>query len=484
MQQLSGADASFLYFETPKEPGHIFSLYIYDQSSAPNGKVTFKGILDHVERRLHVARAFRQRLVRVPFDLDHPYWVNDPDFDLEYHVRHIALPQPGDWRQLCIQVARLHSRHLDHSRPLWEMYVIEGLNNVEGLPRGSFAIMQKTHHAAIDGVSALELTGAVHDRSPDAEATEPPDDWTPERIPTDFELLARAGVNNAQRPMRLARMMARSMPGGGRMQEQFMQRRLELPPTPPAPVTRFSNTVSGHRVFEGRRYDLGRIRKIKAAVPGATVNDAVIAIVGGGLRRYLSEKGELPPESMRVMAPISTRTPGEASTGGNQVSAMVATLGTDVEDPRERLSVVRDSTHQSKAFAEAIDARALSEMSELVPAGLTALGARTAAQFEMATQTTPVVNTVVSNVPGPTEPLYVAGARLVTLFGGAAVVSGMGLLHGVLSYCGELTISVNSDRAVMPDPAEYGRCLDESYAEMAEATVGTKTKGAKAKAKT
>jgi diacylglycerol O-acyltransferase len=270
--------------------------------------------------------------------------------------------------------------------------------------------------------------------------------------------------------MRLVRTMARFVPGGNRMQEQMLQRRLEIPSMTPAPVTRFSANVSGHRVFEGRRFDLRKIRKIKTAVPGATVNDAVIAIVGGGLRRYLLEKGELPAESLRVMAPISTRVPGEPVAGGNQVSAMVATLGTDVGDAKERLAVVRDSTHQSKQFAQAVDARALSELSEALPGGLAAMGARTASQFEAAQTTNPVVNAVVSNVPGPRNPLYFAGAKLVTLFGGAAVANGMGLLHGVLSYVNELTVSVTSDRHMMPDPGEYGRCLDESYAEMVTAT--------------
>ena len=180
MQQLSGMDASFIYFETPNAPVHIFSCSIYDPSTAPSGKVTFKGILDHYERRLHVSRTFRQKLVQVPMGLDHPYWIEDRDFDLEYHVRHIALPAPGDWRQLCIQVARLHSRPLDLNRPLWEATVIEGLDNVEGVPPGSFAVMQKTHHAAIDGVSLLEIISAVHDHEPDAEPPVPDKEWRPE----------------------------------------------------------------------------------------------------------------------------------------------------------------------------------------------------------------------------------------------------------------------------------------------------------------
>src|SRR6188472_4419636 len=191
MQQLSGMDASFLYFETPNAPGHVFSVYICDPSTAPGGKVTFKGILEHVQSRLHVSRAFRQRLVEVPFGLDHPYWIEDPDFDLEYHVRHIALPAPGDWRQLCIQIARLHSRPLDLSRPLWEVTVVEGLDNVEGVAPGSFAVVQKIHHAAVDGVTLLEITSAVHDTSPDAEPPPPNGEWRGDPVPSPLTLLSR-----------------------------------------------------------------------------------------------------------------------------------------------------------------------------------------------------------------------------------------------------------------------------------------------------
>ena len=170
MQQLTGMDAAFLYAETPRAHMAGGGISIYDPSTAPGGRVTFKGILDHIDKRLHEARVFRQRLVRVPFDLDHPYWIEDPDFDLEFHVRHIALPEPGDWRQLCIQVARLVSRPLDLERPLWELYVIEGLDNVEGVPPGSFALVTKVHHAAIDGMSGMEMTSAIHDDEPTGRA--------------------------------------------------------------------------------------------------------------------------------------------------------------------------------------------------------------------------------------------------------------------------------------------------------------------------
>jgi WS/DGAT/MGAT family acyltransferase len=474
MQQLSGLDASFLYFETPNAPGHVFTVWICDQSTAPGGKVTFKGILEHVQSRLHVSRAFRQRLVEVPFGLDHPYWIEDPDFDLEYHVRHIALPRPGDWRQLCIQIARLHSRPLDRSRPLWEMYVIEGLDDVADLPKGSFAIMTKVHHAAVDGVTLLEITSALHDLSPVAAPPESPSRWRPEREPTTAELLSRAAVNNATRPVRMGRMMAAQMPGGAaQVREQLARRNFDLPRMSAAPRTRFSGTVTTHRVIEARRFELETAKRIKAAVPGATVNDVAITVVAGGLRAYLLEKGELPDETLRVMAPISTRTAEQAGTAGNQVSAMIVEAGTNIADPKQRLAAVHESSKASKAAAEANGARDMSQFSEMLPGGLAALAARTASQFEMATRTTPIVNTVVSNVPGPQKPLYFAGARLVTFFGGAGVGDGMGLLHGVSSYIGQLILSVVSDREMMPDPSHYADLLEQSFADLAAATGAT-----------
>ncbi len=200
MQQLSGLDASFVYSESAHAPTHVTSILIYDQSTAPKGEVTFKGILEHIEQRLHLAHAFRRRLVRVPFDLDHPYWIEDGEFDLEYHVRHIALPKPGDWRQFCIQTARLHARPLDLARPLWEMYVIEGLDGVEGVPKGSFGVVLKVHHAAIDGMAGVELITAIQDQTPDAGPPPPPaEPWAPERVPT----VGRAAVaSGGEQPAR------------------------------------------------------------------------------------------------------------------------------------------------------------------------------------------------------------------------------------------------------------------------------------------
>lgn len=467
MEQLSGLDASFLYLETPNQPMHIGALAVYDPSTAPGGFVRFKDILATIESRLHLARTFRQRVVRVPFDLDHPWWVNDPEFDLEFHVRHIALPRPGDWRQLCIQTARLHARPLDTSKPLWEFYVIEGLDEVGGLPPGSFAIVSKIHHAAIDGVSGAEITGAIHDLAPDTHVPPPTEPWIADREPLTAELMVRTWLNNVRQPLRFARVLADTVPAVARVTEGLRNERFRTPGA--APRTRFNGTISPHRVVDGRSFPLEVLRGIRQAVPGATINDVVLAIVGGALRRYLAAKEELPDAPLVAMAPVSVRGKSLAGTQGNQVSAMAAPLATDVADPLSRLDVVRAGTIRSKALTEAVGARLLTDYSQFVPASLAGLAARLYSRAGLANRVRPVFNCVVTNIPGPQQPLYSGGARLVTQYGLGPIVDGLALIHPVFSYCGEITISFTSCREILPDPAFYAECIEASYHELREA---------------
>lgn len=268
MQQLSGQDASFLYFETINAPMHIGSIAIYDPSTTGRSVQRFKDILKYTEDRLHLARCFRQRVIDVPFNLDHPWWIEDPAFDLEYHVRHIALPKPGDWRQLCILASRLHSRPLDRNKPLWEYYVVEGLDNIPGLPEGSYAIISKIHHAAIDGVSGSEMAAALHDLSPDPGNVRPAGKpWVPDRVPVDAELIARAVGSNIRTPGRLLDVVQSTVPAAARVASGLISRELQ-PPTPPnkVPRTRFNGTVSPHRVFEGRDFALDDVKTDRKSV--------------------------------------------------------------------------------------------------------------------------------------------------------------------------------------------------------------------------
>jgi WS/DGAT/MGAT family acyltransferase len=469
MQQLSGQDASFIYSEQAHAPTHVTSVGIYDQTTAPKGAVTFKGILAHLEARLHLARAFRQKIVRVPGDVDHPWWVEDEQFDLEYHVRHIALPKPGDWRQFCIQAARLHARPLDLSRPLWEMYVIEGLDGVEDIPKGAFGILLKVHHAAVDGKSGVEMITAMHTQYPDEAEPEPPADaWTPEQDPSSLELLSRAGVNAMTIPGRSTRLAARLVPGLGRaMQTQRRQTDGQLAGM--APRTRFNGPVSAHRVLDARFFEFADLKPMRQAVPGSTVNDVALSVLGGALREYLLDAGELPEASLRAMTPVSVRTEAERGDLGNLVSAMIVSLATDQADPIERLAAVHASTTSSKEITEAIGARTLTDLSQFAPGALIGLGSRLAGQLARR-GFAGAFNTVVTNVPGPRQPLYFSGAELLHSFGAGPVVDGMGLINIVSSYEGQFVLCFTADRAMMPDPEHYAACIDESFEALADAT--------------
>ncbi len=470
MEQLSGHDASFVYFDLPHAPMHGCFLGLYDPSTAPGGDVSFEAILGHIERRLHLARCFRQRLLRVPFDWDHPYWLQDENFDLEYHVRHIALPKPGDWAQLCRQCERIQARPLDLSKPLWELYLIEGLDRVEGIPAGSFALLIKFHHAAIDGASGVEIIQAIHDLEPDAEVEPPKEEWEPEPEPTPAELIWRAQTNAWMRPFEYARLMAKTLPAMSQVGERVMRRELSTPGNPPP--TRFNGRITGHRSFGGMRLALEEVREIKKNVDGATVNDALIAVCGGALREYLESKGELPKESLLAMLPISVRDEGDDAGGGNHVSAMVVPVHSEIEDALERLEAVRESTHASKEFTNAIGARLLADHNHFMPGALIGQGMRLAATSGLEVTGGPNYNVVITNVPGPRVQLHAAGARLITNYGVGIPHDGMGLMHGIGSYCGELTIGVTACREMMPDPHFYADCLTRSYRALKHATLG------------
>ncbi len=469
MQQLTGQDSSFFYMETPRTPMHIGGIMIYDPSTTKSGKQGFKDILRAIEDRLHLARTFRQKLVEVPFNLDHPYWIEDKDFDLEYHVRHIRLPEPGDWRQLCIQAARLHSRPLDLSRPLWEFTVVEGLDAIPGLPKGCYAIVSKVHHAGIDGVSGVDLIEAIHDLEPYPEkvrAASGP--WVGEREPTAVELMVRAQINAVTQPWRVAEVLARSVPALGRLGAGLSRHQFETASLTP-PRTRFGRVVSAHRVVESRQFDLQEVRAMKGRVEGATVNDVVLTVCGGALRRYLEAKNELPDEPLVAMAPISVRSTEQKNTMGNQVSAMTVALGSHIADPLERLDAVHRSAAASKQMTNAVGAKLLTDYSQFIPSTTLALAARLYTQLGLGDQMNLPFNCVITNVPGPQFPLYCAGARLVTQHGLGPIYDGMGLIIPVFSYCGHINISITSCREMIPDPEFFADCLQSSFDELREA---------------
>lgn len=469
MEQLTAQDASFIYGENTRSPMHIGGVAIYDPSTVKGGKQRFKDILQFIEDRLHLAKTFRRKLVEVPFNLDHPYWIEDKDFDLEFHVRHIRLPEPGDWRQFCIQVARLHSRALDMTKAPWEITVIEGLDAIEGLPVGSYALVTKIHHACIDGVAGADITEVLH--SLESYGAPPPPvekPWRGEDVPNPVELMTRAQFNNFTQPLRFAEVMARAVPAMANFQAGLAQRKFTVNTN--VPKTRFGHVISSHRVIEGRTLDLAAVKGVRRAIEGATINDAVLAICGGALRKYLLSKKELPNFSLIAMAPISVRSSGESGEEGNSVAGMTVALGTDIEDPLERLRSVHIAAQSSKEMTHAVGAKLMTDLGQFVPSTTAALASRLYSEVSMAEQISHPYNCVVSNVPGPQFPLYSAGARLVTQYGLGPLHDGMGLMFPVFSYCGKITIAVNACRNMIPDPEFFAECLQLSIDEMLAAS--------------
>ncbi len=465
MRQLQGMDASFVALETRNSPMHIGSLLIYNPKTAPGGFVRFKDILRFFESRMQLSKTMRQRLVKVPFDLDYPYWIEDPDFDLEYHVRHLALPKPGDWRQLCIQAARIFARPLDLTRPPWEFTVIEGLENIPGVDPGCYAMVTKVHHSAIDGMSGIDLMEALHTLTPDAPAPETPDTWKPEPVPNPVQLLGKSYFNALGNPLKQLEVAARAAPGLAKAIKGLAAKEFKVSSEMLAPRSRFNKVISTARVVEGRSVPLADIKAIRALDPGCKVNDVFLAIIGGAMHRYLRDKADLPAKTLTAMAPISVRSDNEKGDMGNQVAAMIAPLGTHLEDPVERLRFVHSRTNNSKAMTNALGARNMTEMSKVSPALYMALGAQLYTRLGLANRVGPPFSTVVTNVPGPPVPIYSCGARLESMMGLLCLNDGLGLGHVVQSYTSEATIAFTACRKLMPDPEFYAQCIEDSFEE-------------------
>lgn len=471
MRQLSSADAQMLFIEQRDAPNHVAALWVYGPRP-DGGSLRYQDVVETVGTRLHLARAFREVLVRVPFDLDEPWWVRIGSPDLELHVREIALPRNASWREFFDLVARIHAQPLDLTRPPWELYVIGGLDELEGAPVGAAALLLKVHHAAVDGISGLEMATALNDHEPGADpvpAEGTGDSWVGDHWPSAWTLLPRALINDVMKPLHGLRAIGRALPALGRVPVAARHRQLG-PPSLRVPVTRFNARVTPHRSIDCRAMPFAEIRRLRGLVPGATVNDVALAIVAGGLRSYLSEKGELPEGSLVALVPISTRQPDEKGGGGNMFAMLPAPLHTDVADPVERLQAIHAGMASAKALAEAVGARTLREMSTLLPGRLFGLATRAQMAVEAALGTRLLHNTVVTNVPGSRLPLYFCDAPLLHAFGAGPIPNRMGLIHLVGTHCGELTMNVTADRAMLPDPACYGDCLMASLSELSAAS--------------
>ena len=485
-KQLSALDTQFLAIENDRNYGHTGGLAVLDPSTAPGGDLTLQELKDFIASRLHLIPPFTSRLAQVPFNLDWPYWVKDEHFDIGYHVREIALPAPGDMKQLTDQVGRIYSRQLDRSRPLWELYLIQGL---EG---GRAAILSKTHHAAVDGMSGSEIMSAIYDLTPEPRTVEPPpadyDDEAEAGAPRGLDLLSHGLTALPRYPVNLATRMGRilphadllpsvaGMPGSERISRSLSKVRnfvgrnsdgqvIERPPVK-APRGPYGAAVSPHRIFGFGSMPLADIKAVKDAF-SVKVNDVVVTLVAGAVRADLAKRGELPEEPLVVFVPISVRTEEERGTFGNKVSAMMVALPTHLDDPLERLNFSHENLSIGKENHDALPVEAMRDISTLVPPALHTRAARVATRLS-GRFTRPPWNVIVSNVPGPPVDLYCCGAKLEAMYPLSIISDGMGLNITVMSYRDSVDIGITADREQTPEVQEIVDFMNEELALLLE----------------
>jgi WS/DGAT/MGAT family acyltransferase len=464
MEMLSALDATFIYLESEHSPMAIGGVYVIDAKDTPDD-FSYQTWHSLVKNRLKLSPVFRQRLVEVPLYLSFPYWVNDPGFDLDDHLPAVSLSEPGGMKELMQLAADTWNKVLDRERPLWDITFVTGIDSIEGISKGSFALITRVHHAAVDGKASTEMMTALLDITPEVRTIDPEDNWEPEELPSNLDVITRSWSKAGQKALELAGFVGKAAVGTAQLQGERWLKKIEPPPRLlSAPPSLFNQPINSARTFWGKNFDFERIRAIRKAVPGVTINDVVLAICAGGLRRYLSERDELPVKPLVAMAPISVR--GEEEGTGNQVSAMLVSLATDIDNAVNRLVHIRANTQRSKIHAGALPAN---KLTEFLPSETLAAAARVYTRTRLGGHHRPFFNVTITNVPGPPVPLYVAGARIHSAFGMAPILDGLGLILVVLSYHGRISIGINSCEQIVPDPDNMAECIAQSLEELEQA---------------
>ncbi len=474
MERLSGLDASFLYLESSAQLLHVCGLIVLDPETIPGG-YSYGTFRDELERRISGVPMFHRKLKQVPLGIDHPVWVEDDDFHIDRHVHRMAVPSPGGDAELADLCGHIAGIPLDRSRPLWEFFVIEGLRS------GKVAVFTKMHHATVDGVSGANAISYMCS----LEAGAPPLESAPaavaEREPGDVELFARGILSNLTKPVLAAKLVA---PTAGVITRTIGRARRGTAMAAPltAPRTSFNGTITGRRTIAVADMSLEEIKEIKRAVEGVTVNDVVITVCGGALRRYLEEREELPASSLVASVPVSVRGSSHKPGGSNKVSTIFSRLGTDIADPLERLREVSEGNTNAKAHHETIPADTLQDWAEFAAPRTFGLAVRMISSLKLADSGPVIHNLVISNVPGPPVPLYFMGARIEGLYPLGPVFHGAGLNITVMSSQGKMHIGVIGCGELVPQPwkltEKFPEELEALSAAVKEATKATARKAA------
>ncbi|MCB1002826.1 MAG: wax ester/triacylglycerol synthase family O-acyltransferase [Acidimicrobiales bacterium] len=465
MQRLSGLDATFLYLETPTLHMHVAMTAVFDPSTMPGG-YSFERVKEFIGNRVHLIPPFHQRLVEVPFRLNHPLWVKDPEFDLDYHVRRIGAPSPGGPAELGRVAGQIASTPLDRSRPLWEAWVVEGL---EG---GNVALVAKVHHCGVDGSAGAQFMVHLFDLEADAVGPDAPTPIDTEEVPSDRDLMLHAAASRMRQRFNILPLVGKTVSSAASLVASRNSKDRPsgaLPLT--APATPFNASISSKRNVAFSRVALADIKAIKNAAD-ATVNDVVLAICSGTLRRYLEAKDELPALPLLAVCPVAVGPDERSGPSANSVSAMFTSLASDISDPALRLAVISENTKGAKEDHHAIGADMLQGWTEFAAPNTFALAARLYSSMHLADRHRPIHNLVISNVPGPPFPLYFAGAELQAAYPMGPVMEGAGLNVTVMSYRDSVDFGFMVCDELVPDVWDLAACVEPAFAELFEAVVG------------
>lgn len=434
-ERLSALDAAFLYMEDRNAHMHVGGLCVFDGPPPSHAE-----LLQHVESRLAAVPRYRQRLAFVPLGQGRPVWVDDAQFDLEYHVRRTALPAPGGESELRRLTSRLLSQRLDRDKPLWELWCVEGLEE------GRFALVSKTHHCMIDGISGVDIATVLLDRTRITGPQAATPLWRPRPAPTGRELLLDSLRHQLTHPLEVVR---DALTGSAQARRQLGEivlgalPMLKLAGMGRAPASSLNQPIGPHRRFETVRLDLGRVRRVKAAL-GGTVNDVILAVVAGALRSLLQQRGEPPVGSLRALVPVSVRRPDARHTLGNQVTAVFCPLPVGEAEPRRRLALVREAMQDLKGSRQAVGGLALTQLGDFAPPTLAAQAARVQALARF-------FNLVVTNVPGPQDALYLAGRQMQACYPAVPLAADQTVCIGLLSYNGAIGVGLLGDADLARD---------------------------------
>jgi WS/DGAT/MGAT family acyltransferase len=467
-ERLTGLDASFLYMETPTLHMHVAMAAVFDPSTVPDG-YSFRRIRQMIVDRIPLAPVFQRRLVEVPMRLGHPVWVDDPEFDIDNHLRRAALPSPGGMREFGDFAADIISRQLHRDRPLWEMWVVEGLED------GKIALVTKMHHSTIDGVSGAELLGVLFDLEPNPSEPEPtPERQLDSRIPSGLELMSQAVMTNLVSPFKMGRMAVRTVGAvaGVRKVRQSQSAKAALPLS--APRTSINVAVHARRRVAFAAASLDDAKALKNAM-GTTVNDVVLAMCAGALRGYLQAGDELPDIPLVAVVPVSVTPDVAELKGSNKVSSMFVQLPCELDNPLERLQAIHEGTKGAKEEHNALGATMLQNWAEHATPNVFAMAARLYTGMKLADRHRPVANLVISNVPGPNFPLYMGGAQMLGMFPLGPVMDGMGLNITIMSYRGVLYWGLAADARAVPRLWDIAAAIPHALTELMEAAGLTPT---------